>query len=73
MGERGKRRRVVVPSEVDKMRQDREDPQAGPVRPRELPDRAAEDRDEAWGDAPDSNDQRLEEDVPPHWGNRGRL
>lgn len=32
-----------------------------------VPARAAEDSDAAWGDGPDSNDQRLREDVPPHW------
>ncbi|NLI18470.1 MAG: hypothetical protein GX427_06610 [Actinomycetales bacterium] len=32
-----------------------------------VPTRAAEDTDIAWGDAPDSNDRRLREDVPPHW------
>jgi hypothetical protein len=27
-----------------------------------------EDTPSAWGDAVDSNDQRLAEDKPPHWG-----
>jgi len=29
---------------------------------------AFEDTDAAWGDAPGSNDSRLREDKPPHWG-----
>ena len=29
---------------------------------------AFEDTDAAWGDAPGSNDRRLREDKPPHWG-----
>jgi hypothetical protein len=31
-------------------------------------DRAFEDTDAAWGDSSDSNDQRLKQDKPPHWG-----
>ena len=31
-------------------------------------DRAFEDTDAAWGDRSDSNDQRLKQDKPPHWG-----
>ena len=31
-------------------------------------DRAFEDTDAAWGDSSDSNDQRLRQDKPPHWG-----
>lgn len=31
-------------------------------------DRAFEDTDAAWGDRVDSNDQRLKQDKPPHWG-----
>ncbi len=31
-------------------------------------DRAFEDTDAAWGDRGDSNDQRLRQDKPPHWG-----
>jgi hypothetical protein len=27
-----------------------------------------DDTDAAWGDARDSNDQRLKNDKPPHWG-----
>ena len=30
------------------------------------PDRAAEDTDEAWGDEPADNDDRLESERPPH-------
>lgn len=31
-----------------------------------LPDRAREDTDEAWGDAPE-DDARMLRDKPPHW------
>ena len=31
-------------------------------------DRAFEDTDLAWGERPQSNDQRLRDDKPPHWG-----
>ncbi len=31
-------------------------------------DRAFEDTDMAWGERPQSNDQRLRDDKPPHWG-----
>ena len=31
-------------------------------------ERAFEDTDAAWGDRGDSNDQRLRQDKPPHWG-----
>ena len=34
----------------------------------EVDDRAFEDTDMAWGETPDSNDQRLKQDKPPHWG-----
>jgi hypothetical protein len=34
----------------------------------ELEPRAFEDTHSAWGDPVDSNDQRLREDKPPHWG-----
>jgi hypothetical protein len=30
--------------------------------------RVFEDSDAAWGDNNTSNDQRLREDKPPHWG-----
>ena len=33
-----------------------------------LPARAAEDADEAWGDRPDTDDERLSRERPPHWG-----
>jgi hypothetical protein len=32
-----------------------------------LPDRASEDTDEAWGDYPERDDDRLYRDRPPHW------
>lgn len=31
------------------------------------PQRASEDTDRAWNDQGDSNDERLRQDVPPHW------
>jgi hypothetical protein len=31
------------------------------------PDKALEDTDEAWGDEPDPNDDRLEQERPPHY------
>lgn len=34
----------------------------------ESADRAFEDTDAAWGERSDSNDQRLRQDKPPHWG-----
>ena len=34
----------------------------------EMEPRAFEDTHSAWGDPVDSNDQRLREDKPPHWG-----
>jgi hypothetical protein len=33
-----------------------------------LPEQTADDTDRGWGDRPDSNDERLLEDRPPHWG-----
>ncbi|NNC11538.1 hypothetical protein HII28_06550 [Planctomonas sp. JC2975] len=30
--------------------------------------RASEDTDRAWGDGAGRNDERLRQDVPPHWG-----
>jgi hypothetical protein len=39
-------------------------------RSRETPARAAEDTDRAWGDQATGNDERLKNDVPPHWGDR---
>jgi hypothetical protein len=35
--------------------------------PPELPTRATEDTDQAWGDRTESNDENLKRDVPPHW------
>ncbi|GAB3803862.1 hypothetical protein GCM10028798_23440 [Humibacter antri] len=37
----------------------------------DVPVRAAEDTDRAWGDRSDSNDDRLKRDLPPHWGAGG--
>ncbi len=35
----------------------------------EGPVKATEDTDATWGSrAPDSNDDQLRQDVPPHWG-----
>jgi len=34
----------------------------------EFPEKSFEDTAAAWGDGEDSNDQRLREDRPPHWG-----
>ncbi len=63
MAKRTDHRRVVRPSPVD------DDHAAGDrtIPGSVVPTRAAEDTDIAWGDAPDSNDRRLREDVPPHW------
>jgi hypothetical protein len=33
-----------------------------------LPDETADDTDAGWGERRESNDQRLIEDRPPHWG-----
>jgi hypothetical protein len=41
-------------------------PQTAPKQS-DAPVRAGEDTDRAWGDASDSNDDRLKSDVPPHW------
>ncbi|MFB9237187.1 hypothetical protein ACFFWC_16755 [Plantactinospora siamensis] len=32
-----------------------------------LPDQSTDDTDRGWGERPDSNDDRLYEDRPPHW------
>lgn len=64
-GERRQRhRRVRVPGAegADPTPQGRVGQDASP--------RASGDTDAAWGDRPDSNDARLREDVPPHWGKR---
>jgi hypothetical protein len=37
-------------------------------RDRVLPDQSVEDTDRGWGELPDSNDDRLLADRPPHWG-----
>lgn len=36
-------------------------------RPPILPDRAAEDRDESWGDRAGDDDERILRERPPHW------
>jgi hypothetical protein len=33
-----------------------------------LPDQTRDDTDRGWGDVDASNDDRLLEDKPPHWG-----
>lgn len=33
-----------------------------------LPEQTADDTDRGWAERPDSNDERLLEDRPPHWG-----
>ncbi|MBM7785511.1 hypothetical protein [Tenggerimyces flavus] len=33
-----------------------------------LPDRAAEDDPESWGDRSDEDDRRILDEVPPHHG-----
>ncbi len=72
-GGKRRRRRVVAWSEVDRqLIEEGKDPAAvaPPLTAKVLPDRAREDSDQAWGDGRDSNDRRLREDVPPHWGRR---
>ena len=32
-----------------------------------LPDITTDERDVGWGDESDGNDQRLQDDRPPHW------
>jgi hypothetical protein len=32
-----------------------------------LPEQTSDDTDRAWGDPEGSNDDRLLEDIPPHW------
>ncbi|WP_460580513.1 hypothetical protein [Humibacter ginsengisoli] len=48
-------------------------PQSGPRASggADAPVRASEDTDRAWGDRSDSNDDRLKQDLPPHWGAGG--
>lgn len=74
MARQRKHRRVVAVSKADQLLAGAEVggpgvPSSGAV----VPDRAAEDHPEAWGDLPEPNDRRLIEDVPPHWGERPRL
>jgi hypothetical protein len=38
-----------------------------PAREPLLPDRSREDTDAAWGEYPESSDDRLYRDRPPHW------
>lgn len=68
MGEPGRRghRRVQVPGAAGADPTPRRGPDAAD------PLRASGDTDAAWGDRADStsNDARLREDVPPHWGRR---
>lgn len=42
------------------------DPADAPAAPI-LPDRASEDRDEAWGDRSGDDDERILRERPPHW------
>jgi hypothetical protein len=32
-----------------------------------IPERSRDETDAGWNDGPDSNDERLRRDVPPHW------
>ena len=32
-----------------------------------IPERSADDSDAGWHETSDSNDDRLRQDVPPHW------
>ncbi|MDO5700416.1 MAG: transcriptional regulator [Bowdeniella nasicola] len=70
---RRKPRRVVVESRVD--REARLAQQGADARPeKRAPLRSSRvlmpesESDAAWGDEPDSNDARLLENLPPHWG-----
>ncbi|MDN5557843.1 MAG: hypothetical protein L0G23_00185 [Ruaniaceae bacterium] len=47
------------PQEAD----DQADPQGAPI----IPELSPSDDPRRWGDAADSNDQRLRDGVPPHW------
>jgi hypothetical protein len=42
---------------------------AAPAVPPLLPDQSREDTDAAWGEYPESADDRLYRDRPPHWDN----
>jgi hypothetical protein len=44
-------------------------PTQQPSTPRGRPEQAREDTDAAWGEYPDSGDERLDRDRPPHWSN----
>jgi hypothetical protein len=52
---------------------DRSTPTPGkpPLAPKDdaplIPERSRDDSDAGWNDGPDSNDERLRRDVPPHW------
>jgi hypothetical protein len=43
------------------------DPAPQRLGPRVVPMRADDDNARVWGDADDSNDERLKRDVPPHY------
>ena len=45
-------------------------PSVGGVTEPTLPNRATEDTDDAWGEQPEDNDDRLEDDRPPHYDER---
>ena len=62
-----KHRRVVRVSEVDQQFGASDQESANPLAPRALPNRAAEDSNEGWGERAD-DDSHLTENVPPHWG-----
>ncbi|MFY1689738.1 hypothetical protein [Plantactinospora sp. WMMB782] len=34
---------------------------------RVLPEQSVDDTDQGWGERPDTNDERLLADRPPHW------
>jgi len=36
--------------------------------PRVLPEQTGDDTDRGWGEWPESNDDRLLAERPPHWG-----
>lgn len=63
----GRRRRRVVSPMVEAASGEPAAPGATIPPEPVLPTRAAEDSDAAWGDAEDSNDARLRDNVPPHW------
>ncbi|WP_250504998.1 transcriptional regulator [Bowdeniella massiliensis] len=64
-----KRRRVVVESRVDReLREAGERGEASSSTSPVLPRYSESESDRAWGDSEDSNDARLLENLPPHWG-----